>query len=71
MLAKVYGKITLRTEKSSIAITIPSKSEVNYQLKALLDTTENALRIHGDSGLINEFCNRLYLVVEDQNGQRN
>ena len=68
MLEKVYGKITIRTEKMYLTTTIPCKLEGIYQLKSLLEVAERALRIHGDSGLINEFCNRLSLVVEDKNG---
>ena len=59
MLEKIYGTVTVKTDRISSKMTIPMKGNVKGQLKSLLIVVKQVLEANGDKQLIDDFCKQL------------
>ena len=63
MLEKIYGTVTVKTDRISSKMTIPMKGNVKGQLKSLLIVVKQVLEANGDKQLIDEL-NDLQAVIK-------
>lgn len=59
MLEKIYGSITVKTDRISSKMNAPMKGNAKLQLKSFLVVIEQALRANGDKQLIADFIKEL------------
>jgi len=59
MLEKIYGTVTVKTDRISSKMNVPMKANAKGQLQSFLIVIEQALKAHGDKQLIDEFCKSL------------
>lgn len=59
MLEKIYGQITVKTDRITSKMNIPMKGGLIGQLNSFLIVIEQALKANNDDNLINEFCQAL------------
>ncbi len=59
MLEKIYGTVTVKTDRISSKMAVPMKGNAKGQLKSFLIVIEQALRANGDKQLIDDFCKSL------------
>jgi hypothetical protein len=59
MLEKIYGSVTVKTDRISSKMTVPMKSNPKSQLNSFMLVIKQALRANGDKQLIDNFCKEL------------
>jgi hypothetical protein len=62
MLERIYGTVTVQTDRLSSKMNVPMKSNPTSQLKSFLIVIEQALKANGDKQLIDDFCKTIQKI---------